>query len=73
MGFTLYQLLLPVLFLMIVFGLGYYQKRKKTVRSKLRLVVSNERGPSATTGQGKTFERHLESVKSSPRRSDTKQ
>jgi preprotein translocase subunit SecG len=67
MGLTLYLLPLAVLFLLIVFGLGWYQKRKKNVKSKLRLVVSNDRGPTGIDGQGKTFERHLEAVKSPTR------
>lgn len=67
MGFTMYQLLLPVLFLLIVFGLGYYQKRKKSAKQKLKLVVSNNREPAGTTGQGKAFERHLKAVKPPPR------
>lgn len=67
MGFNMYQLLPAVLFLLIVFGLGWYQKRKKSVKSTLRLVVSNDRKSSDTGGQGKAFERHLQAVKPPPR------
>ena len=73
MDFNLYQLLVPVLFLTIVFGLGYYQKRKKVTKSKLRLVVSNDRGPSGTAEQATSFERHLQAVKTPPRSGDAKQ
>jgi len=72
MGFKLYQIGLPVLFLLIVFALGWYQKRKKTAKSKLRLVVSNDRSStSAATGK-KTFERHLEAVKTPTQRTGEK-
>jgi hypothetical protein len=71
MGFKMYLLLLALLFLLSVFGLGWYQKRKKTVRKKFRLVVSNDRGAAGTTEQDKTFERHLQSVASPPRQRDT--
>jgi len=70
MGFKLYQLLLPVLFLLIVFVLGWYQKRRKPAHSKLKLVVSNERVATESTPKNTAFERHLEAVKSPPRRND---
>lgn len=70
MGFQMYLLLTALLFLLVVFGLGWFQKRKKTVKSRLKLVVSNDRGQAETADKSRTFERHLEAVKSPPRRSD---
>ena len=59
MDFNIYQVMLPLLFIIAVFGFGYFQKRKKNPKRKLRLVVAN----SAAADTGKTFERHLKSVK----------
>ncbi len=64
MDYSIFQIIIPLLFLVTVFGLGYYQKRKKAVKKGLHLVVSNS---EAKGTEGKPFERHLEAVKSSNR------
>lgn len=65
MDFNIYQVIIPLLFLAAVFGLGYYQKRKKETKKGLRLVVSNSEVKSRDGAEQKPFERHLEAVKSS--------
>jgi hypothetical protein len=70
MGVQMYLILTALLFLLAVFGLGWYQKRKKTVKSRLKLVVSNDRPPAGSAGQDTTFERHLQAVRSSKRQRD---
>jgi preprotein translocase subunit YajC len=65
MDFNIFQIIIPLVFLAAVFGLGYYQKRKKTVKKGLHLVVSNSEVKTTSGAEGKPFERHLEAVKSS--------
>ena len=67
MDFNIFQIIIPLLFLTAVFGLGYYQKRKKAVKKGLHLVVSNSEVKTNVGVEGKPFERHLEAVKSSTR------
>jgi hypothetical protein len=61
----MYEIGLPALFLLVVFGAGYYQKRKKDAKKRLRIVVSNSTVNPASTETGNSFERHLQAVKSS--------
>jgi len=65
MDFNILQIMIPLLFLAAVFGLGYYQKKKKTSKKGLRLVVSNNDVKPGEGAERKPFERHLEAVKSS--------
>jgi hypothetical protein len=67
MDFNILQIIIPLLFLAAVFGLGFYQKRKKAAKKGLQLVVSNSEVRPSSSNEGKKFERHLEAVKSANR------
>jgi|GEM_PF-5879741 len=67
MDFNIFQIIIPLVFLAAVFGLGYYQKSRKTAKKGLQLVVSNNEVKTTSDTDGKPFERHLQAVKASNR------